>query len=92
MMTLKFPKNLKQYIADKNTAKNQEYQPLDIDHHGDRVTLSVMLDMELEPLVKAFYPDGRNTTFNQRAMMRCLQTCAMQLMDIDEDVYVNALR
>jgi hypothetical protein len=25
-------------------------------------------------------------------MMRCLQTCAMQLMDMDEDVYVNALR
>ena len=48
MMNIKFPKNLKQYVADKNTAKNQEFHPLDIGHHGDRVTLSVMLDMELE--------------------------------------------
>ena len=92
MMNIKFPQNLKEYVANKNTAKNQAIQPLDLGDNADRVTLSVMLDMELEPLVKAFYPDGRNTTFSQRSMMRCLQTCALQLTDMDENLYVNALR
>ena len=91
-MNLKFPKNLSQYIAEKNTVKNQEFQPLNMDVYADRVTASGMLDMELEPLVKAYYPDGRDTTFNQRAMMRCLQSCAIQLLDMDDSLSVDSLK
>ena len=64
---------------------------LNLEHKPDRQTLADLINRDMQPLVDEFYPDGKSTTLDQRTRLRVLQTCAIQLLDLDEALEIPSL-